>query len=213
MMAEKHSSFLGETIDRPDFLYYASCCLILGSLFEIIQNTKDHWYITAETASGEESGLFDGLFTFFILTGQALILVALMGDANWVFWTAGLAILTTPVFYIKEKFVFLPTSIIGLLNVITGFYIFSDPIIFLQLATVMMTLYFFNLLLKTKAQLFHGFTALSASSGIWFLVFSVDNAAQGQLTSWLTLVSIMIGLSFIFLLNWKWFNQVGETKN
>ncbi|SVB05260.1 uncharacterized protein METZ01_LOCUS158114, partial [marine metagenome] len=47
MMVEKHSSFLSETIHRPDFLYYASGCLIVGSLFEIIQNTKDHWYITA----------------------------------------------------------------------------------------------------------------------------------------------------------------------
>ena len=50
MMVEKHSGFLSETIDRPDFLYYASGCLIVGSLFEIIQNTKDRWYITAETA-------------------------------------------------------------------------------------------------------------------------------------------------------------------
>ena len=213
MMVEKHSGFLSETIHRPDFLYYASGCLIVGSLFEVIQNTKDRWYITAETASGKESGLFDGLFTFFILTGQAFILLALMGNANWILWTAVLAILTTPIFYIKEQLVFLPTSIIGLLNVIIGFYIFSDPIIFLQLATVVMTLYFFNLLLRTKAQSFHGLTALSASSGIWFLVLSVDNAAQDQLSNWLTLVSIMIGLSFIFLLNWKWLNQIGETKN
>ena len=213
MTVEKHAGFLSETIHRPDFLYYASGCLILGSLSEIIQNCKDHWYITAETASGKESGLFDGLFTFFILTGQAFILIALMGNANWVLWTALLAILTTPIFYIKEQLVFLPTSIIGLLNVIIGFFIFSDPIIFLQLVTVVMTLYFFNLLLRTKAQSFHGLTALSASSGIWFLILSVDNAAQGQLSSWLTLVSIMIGLSFIFLLNWKWLNKIGETKN
>ena len=213
MMVEKHSGFLSETIHRPDFLYYASGCLIVGSLFEIIQNTKDRWYITAETASGKESGLFDGLFTFFILTGQTFILIAFMGNANWILWTAVLSILTTPIFYIKEQFVFLPTSIIGLLNIIIGFYIFSDPIIFLQLATVVMTLYFFNLLIRTKAQSFHGLTALSASSGIWFLVLSVDNAAQGQLSSWLTLLSIMIGLSLIFLLNWKWLNQMGETKN
>ena len=64
MMVEKHSGFLSETIHRPDFLYYASGCLIVGSLFEIIQNTNDHWYITAETASGKESGLFDGLLLF-----------------------------------------------------------------------------------------------------------------------------------------------------
>ena len=221
MMVEKHSGFLSETIDRPDFLYYASGCLIVGSLFEIIQNTKDRWYITAETASGKESGLFDGLFTFFILTGQAFILIALMGNANWILWTAVLATITTPIFYIKEQFVFLPTSIIGLLNVIIGFYIFSDPIIFLQLATVMMTLYFFNLLIKTKAQLFHGLTAISASSGVWFFVLSVNNAAQSQvpgnflyqLSNWLVVLSIFIGLSFIFLLNWKWLNRIGETKD
>jgi len=221
MMAEKHSGFLNEKIHQPDFLYYASGCLILGSIFEIIQNSKDRWYITAETASGKESGLFDGLFTFFILTGQAFILIALMGNANWILWTAVLAILTTPIFYIKEQFVFLPTSIVGLLNVIIGFYIFSDPIIFLQLATVVMTLYFFNLLIRTKAQLFHGLTAVSASSGIWFLILSVDNAAQSQvsgslyyqLCNWLIVVGILIGLSFIFLLNWRWLNRIGETKN
>ena len=212
MMVEKHSGYLSETIHRPDFLYFASGCLILGSLFEIIQNTKDRWYITAETASGKESGLFDGLFTFFILTGQAFILIALMGNINWILWTAVLAILTTPIFYIKEQFVFLPTSIIGLLNVIIGFYFFSDPIIFLQLATVAMTMYFFNILMNTNAQSFHGLTTFSASSGIWFLVLSVNNSAQDQQSSWLTVVGIMIGLSLIFLLIWKKLNQLGETK-
>ena len=147
-MVEKHSFFLGQTIHRLDLLYYASGCLILGSLFEIFQNTKDHWYITAETASGKEYGLFDGLFTFFILTGQALILIALMGNYDWVIWLSVLAIIVTPIFYIKKLLVFLPTSIIGLLNTIIGFYIFLDPIIFLQLATVAMTMYFFNILMN-----------------------------------------------------------------
>ena len=211
-LVEKHSFFLGQTIHRLDLLYYASGCLILGSLFEIFQNTKDYWYITAATASGKEYGLFVGLFTFFILTGQALILIALMGNYDWVIWLSVLAIIVTPIFYIKKLLVFLPTSIIGLLNTIIGFYIFLDPIIFLQLATVAMTMYFFNILMNTNAQSFHGLTTFSASSGIWFLVLSVNNSAQDQQSSWLTVVGIMIGLSLIFLLIWKKLNQLGETK-
>ena len=137
------------------------------------------------------------------------------GQSFWNFskyWLSVLAIIVTPIFYIKKLLVFLPTSIIGLLNTIIGFYIFLDPIIFLQLATVAMTMYFFNILMNTNAQSFHGLTTFSASSGIWFLVLSVNNSAQDQQSSWLTVVGIMIGLSLIFLLIWKKLNQLGETK-
>jgi len=44
------------------------------------------------------------------------------------------------------------------------------------------------------------------------LVLSVNNSAQDQQSSWLTVVGIMIGLSLIFLLIWKKLNQLGETK-
>ena len=48
-------------------------------------------------------------------------------------------------------------------------------------------------LLKTGAQFIHGFTTIAASSGLWFLVWTLHNGATGRPNSWL-FVGAMIAL-------------------
>ena len=171
----KNKFLLEESIFNVELLFLAIGILIIGSLFEIIQNHIDHWYVTAETASGNGFSTIDGLFTYSILIGQALILVSLVGQNVWVKIIAIFFMIVTPILYIKRRYVFLPTSIIGTLNTVVAYFIFGNWVIFMQLIMVAFTVFFFEKLLKTNNQFYHGLTTLCASSGIWFLVIAINN--------------------------------------
>lgn len=172
-----HELFLQEIIFSQKILVYAMFILALGSLFEIIQNHKDHWFITADKASGNGFSLYDGLFTFFILFGQVMILISFIGQYKWIIVISLLSLSLGPILYYKRKLIFLPTSIIGFLNTIVAFLLFSEPVIFMQLVMVGLTIVFFNKLIATNNQYFHGLTTLCASSGIVFLVIAIKKAA------------------------------------
>jgi hypothetical protein len=60
--------------------------------------------------------------------------------------------------------------------------------VFLQLLMVGATVYFFEALLRTGAQVLHGFTTVAASSGVWFLILAIAQGANGKTTGWLALV-------------------------
>jgi len=171
----KNRFLLEESIFNVELLFLAIGILIIGSLFEIIQNHIDHWHVTAETASGNGFSTIDGLFTFSILIGQALILLSLVGQNSWVKIIAIFFIIATPILYIKRQYVFLPTSIIGTINTIIAYIIFGNWVIFMQLVMVAFTVFFFEQLLKTNNQFYHGLTTFCASSGIWFLVIAINN--------------------------------------
>ena len=170
---------LEEKIFNVDLLFLAAAVLVLGSLFEIIQNHIDRWFVTSESASGNGYSLMDGLFTFFILLGQALILIGLIGQSNIMKTFAVICVLAGPILYYRKQLVFLPTSLIGTINTIVVFMFFKDWVIFMQLITVALTIIFFNRLLDTGNQFYHGLTTLAASSGILFLAFVINNASYG----------------------------------
>ena len=177
--ANSNRLLLEEKIFNVDLLFLAAAILVLGSLFEIIQNHIDRWFVSTESASGNGYSLMDGLFTFFILLGQALILIALIGQSNIVKAFAVICVLAGPILYYRKQLVFLPTSLIGTVNTIVAFIIFNDWVIFMQIITVALTIIFFNRLLDTGNQFYHGLTTLAASSGILFLAFVINNASYG----------------------------------
>ncbi|MEE1507035.1 MAG: hypothetical protein V1256_08800, partial [Candidatus Neomarinimicrobiota bacterium] len=121
VITNHHWSYLEEAIDHPILLYYAVGFLFLGSLLEVIQNSVDRWYLTADTASALQTSALDGLFTFFIVVGQAMILLAMIGNTGWTLWLVVIVIAATPILYIKQMFPLLPIIITGLLNTIIGY--------------------------------------------------------------------------------------------
>ena len=213
VITNHHWSYLEETIDQPMLLYYAVGFLFFGSLLEVIQNSVDRWYLTADTASALQTSTLDGLFTFFIVVGQAMILLAMIGNYSWTLWLVVIVIAATPILYIKQMFPLLPIIITGLLNTIIGYFIFGDPIIFFQLVLAGMTVYFFNVLLNTGAQFFHGLTTVSASSGILFFIAAIDNAARQELSSPSAVMISIIAVSAILFFMWNKLNQTGGTES
>ena len=70
-------------------------------------------------------------------------------------------------------------TIIGLANTISAYFLFEQIIIFLQFFSIALTVVFFNKLIQTENQLYHGLTTLFASSGIVFLYLAIELSSNG----------------------------------
>ena len=175
----QNESFLNERVFQQDIIFYGVIFLMAGSFFEVWQNHIDKWYVTDDSASGNGYSLLDGLFSFSILVGQSIILYAFIGNLSLIKYLCLILILVMPIMYYKKILPFLPLTIIGVANTITAYLIFGQEVIFLQFLTIALTVIFFNKLIQTENQFYHGLTTFFASSGIIFLYLAIELAANG----------------------------------
>jgi hypothetical protein len=182
--------------DYPVLMFFAAGLMMAGSAFEIAQNAIDRWYLTAETGSAEGTGFCDFMFFWLIVMSQGAIVVACMGSNMWAILTSIIFIAIFPWLYFRQVANFLPLTVLGLLSMVAAYLRFEDPIIFIQLLLSPLTMYFFGCLLKTGAQVLHGFTTSAASSGVLFLAWGIHGAAVAQPQSW----TLVLGVSGIVLI-------------
>jgi hypothetical protein len=195
-----HWQYLVEQTYNPFLFYVAAGLWCAGSAFETAQNAIDRWYLTPECASAEGIGFVDMLAFWFMTAGQAVVAVAIGGEAGWVWAVAVLAVLAYPLFYVMQKLMFAPMAAVGLITAVLGYLAFGDPVIFLSLLLAQATLFFFSALLATGAQAMHGFTTAFASSGVWFLVWAIHNGDNDSQMSWIFVIAVVIaaiGLRFL----------------
>ena len=190
-MIVQNESFLDERIFRNIF---SLCCFLFdGKSFEICQNHLDEWYVTDDSASGNGYSLFDGLFLFYL--GEPM-LYPLWSYRKYILvkYLCLFLILIMPFMYYKKLLPFLPLTIIGLANTISAYFLFGQIIIFLQFFSIALTVVFFNKLIQTENQFYHGLTTLFASSGIVFCILllsslQMDRRTFTKLMGLLTLLS------------------------
>jgi hypothetical protein len=183
--------YLTATTYNPFLFFFAAVLFASGAAFEVAQNTMDNWYLTKETASAHGRSLCDFLFYWCITAGQAVGALAIAGDNVWVRVIAMATIVAVPPLYFGGGPYFAALGAANLLAIGLAFSTFDDPVIFLQLLVVGATIYFFEGLLRTGAQVLHGFTTLSASSGVWFLIWAIADGSTGQRSSWLVTAGIV----------------------
>jgi len=205
-------TFVSSTTDNPFLFFAAACLLAAGGAFEVAQNTIDNWYLTEETASAKGAGLCDFLFYWFVTAGQALIAVAIAGDNPWVVAIAAVGVLAVPPLYFTSGAYFAALGVVTLLTMVVAADAFGDPVVFLQFLMVGATLYFFEALMRTGAQVLHGFTAIAASSGVWFLVWAISNGASGLSSSWGSLVVASVVVVAVGLALWPRLMRLPSSK-
>jgi len=196
-------AYLQDVTYNPFLFFAAACLLSAGGAFEAAQNTMDNWYLTEESASTNGYGFADFLFYWLITAGQACIALAIGGDQLWVVLVSVAAVVALPIFYLRQGPYFVPLSVVNLAAIVLAFNSFGDPVIFLQLLLTGATMYFFAALLRTRAQVLHGFTTLSASSGLWFLVWAISNGAAGSSVPLVVLAVIVVAAVTIGVLLWR----------
>jgi hypothetical protein len=190
--------YLGDTIDAPALLFVAAALFAAGAAFEVAQNAADNWYLTPETPSAHGVSMVDLLFYWTITGGQAAGAVAIAGDQPLVVVVAIATVVALPIMYLQGSQYFIALGFANLLGIGLAFGAFGSTVVFLQLLMVAATMYFFEALLRTGAQWLHGFTTLSASSGVWFLIWAIADGEAGNPTGWvlpiaIALIAVVVG--------------------
>jgi hypothetical protein len=176
--------YLSEVAAYPFALFLAGSLFAAGAAFEVAQNQADGWYLTRESPSAYGVGVLDLLFYVCITAGQSVAAIAIGGDRVWVWVVALGSMIAMPLLYLTDGGFFAALGMSNLVAIWVAYEAFGTPIVFLQLLAVGATLYFFQALMRTQAQALHGFTTISASSGVWFLLLAISAGAAGRPGSW-----------------------------
>ena len=179
--------FVADQLVYPWLLVVSAACFIMGSVFETAQNTQDRWYLT-----GTPPAFCDLMFNSLIVLGIGCNTLACFGDNPWVLVGVSLCVVLYPVAYLLEWSVGILLNILGLSSAFSLYWAFKDPVVFLQLLTVFLTLYFLDILLKTRAQAMHGFTTIVHAFGAMTLPWAIYNASLGSTDNWLLVVIIAV---------------------
>ena len=169
--------FVSALAAAPGIFYVAVAFMMAASAFEIAQNTADRWYLEPGMGSTDGTALSDFLFYLCNCLGMLGLIAGCMGDLWWLMGACAA---------IVGAFVFL-------------YLTFGNPIVFLQIVASRLTLYFFALLLKTRAQFLHGCVALASTAGIWVAAWAVYSGAAGRPQGWAFVIALAAAIGLLAL--------------
>jgi len=203
----QHIDYLETVLDRPSLLYVSAGLFVVASVCESAQNTLDRWYLT-----GTPPSLLDMLFNSFIVLGLAFQVLAAVGDTGWVWPAALLLAALFPVAYLMGW----PTppiqAVLGLAAAVLIYRALDQPVVFFSLVTVFFTLFFLDVLIKTRQQVMHGFTTLVNAFSVVALVAAIGWAAGGeQGWSWVIVVVVAVALVGVAVLLRPWLLRLPAT--
>ena len=183
--------------NAPGFFYVAVAFMMASGAFEFAQNTQDRWYLLAGMGSTTRPALADFLFYMCNALSMLALITACIGGVWWLLSLGGLAAAVFAFLYLTGRQPFIAFGVLGFLSTLALFFTFDNPIVFLQLVTGQLTLYFFTLLLKTRAQSLHGCVALVSTSGLWVIAWAIHSSAQGRPQSWMLLIVLAVAIGVL----------------
>ena len=190
-------AFVSARAAAPGVFYVAVAFMMAAAAFEIAQNTADRWYLEPGMGSTDGTSLSDFLFYVCNCLGMLGLIAGCMGDKWWLMAVCT-AIAGAFVFlYLIGRQPFLALGILGLISTLALYLTFGNPIVFLQIVAGQLTLYFFTLLLKTRAQFLHGCVALSSTAGIWVAALAVYSGAAGRPQSWVLVIGVAATIALL----------------
>lgn len=205
--AHRYADFLASVMAAPGLLHLTAGLMIAGSAFETAQNTSDRWFLSAATPS-----LVDCLFGTSVCLALATTVVACFGAQPWLLALVYGVALAYPLMYVTGWPAEAARGTLGVASVGALFLTFKDPVVFLSLVSVFLTLYFFKLLLKTEAQSLHGFTTLVNVLGVVVIPWAIHNAVRGEPMPWwqlLALAGLLVGAA---LAAYPWLSRLEPTR-
>ena len=189
-------AYLDRVLDRPELLYVSAGLLIVGSVCESAQNTLDRWYVT-----GAPPTLLDFLFNSLIVLSLAVSVLAVEGARAWVWWVSLGAAAIFSLAYLMGRPTRPVQMLLGLASTYLLYRALAQPVAVLVLLSTFLTLYFFDVLIRTHQQVLHGFTTLINGVGLMATVVAIQWAARGEGMSWPVVIGItlvVVGAAFAF---------------
>lgn len=186
---------LAQTTFAPGLFYLSALLLMVGSAIECAQNHRDDWYLT-----NNDRTVLDGIFNSCIVASLAVTSLACQGQHLWLWPLCIAAAVAYPVMYLKDWPKEIIQGLLGLVSTVCLYLSFRDPVVLLPLLTVFLTLYFLDILLKTRAQSMHGFTTIVNAVGLMAIPWAMYAAKLGTPASWTLIFGtciLVVGLAMV----------------
>ena len=185
--------------NAPGFFYVAVAFMMASGAFEFAQNTADRWYLLPGMGSTTSPALADFLFYMCNALSMMALITACIGGIWWLLALCAVVAGAFAFLYLTGRQPYAAFGVLGFLSTLALFFTFDNPIVFLQLVTGQLTLYFFTLLLRTRAQSLHGCVALVSTSGLWVIAWAIHSSAQGRPPGWVLLVVLAVAAGALAL--------------
>ncbi len=184
--------YVAEQANVPALFYVAVAFMMASGAFEFAQNTADRWYLLPGMGSTTSPALADFLFYMCNALSMMALITACVGVIWWLLAVCALLAGVFAFLYLTGRPPYMAFGVLGFISTFALYFTFGNPIVFLQMVTGQLTLYFFTLLLKTRAQALHGCVALVSTSGLWVIAWAIHGSAQGRPQSWVLLVVLAV---------------------
>ncbi|HEB28982.1 MAG TPA: hypothetical protein ENI05_14720 [Porticoccus sp.] len=187
--------YLQQVLYAPALLYYSAIVMMVGSAFEVADNTFDRWYLT-----GLPPSFCDWLFSSCICLSIALNITAYVGQYTWIVMAAFFAAIAFSIMYLMD---WPKESMRGSLGVVSSFSLYwavGDPVAFFPFVSAFLTVYFFGILQSTHAQSMHGFTTIVNAFGMLCTPWAFYNASKGEPASLMMVMTVATVIVVIALL-------------
>jgi hypothetical protein len=180
-----------ETVDArtevPWLLYAGASMLVVASVAESAQNTLDRWYLTAVPRT-----LLDSVFSTLVIAYLVATVVAVWG---WGWLLPGIVVLVAFVaLYLLGGPVEPVQTVAGVASVAAFWRAFDDPVVVLSLLAVFLSVFFLDIMLRTRQQAMHGFVTLVNAVGLIAVVLAIRSAAGGSPWAWWQVI-LLAGLT------------------
>ncbi|ARN74593.1 hypothetical protein [Oceanicoccus sagamiensis] len=177
LMASVHIywDYLQQVLYAPELLYLSAIVMMIGSAFEIADNTFDRWYLT-----GLPPSLCDWLFSCCICLSIALNITAFMGQYTLLVIAAFAAVIGFAVMYLMDWPQEIMRGGLGIVSAFSLYWVVGDPVAFFSFLSAYLTVYFFTILKATHAQSMHGFTTIVNAFGMLCTPWAFYNGAAGN---------------------------------
>lgn len=206
VQAATDASWLRTVLDEPRWFHVSAAFFLIGSVFEIGQNTMDRWYY-----EGPYPAFADLLFNTFIALGIGALGLAAGVGAWWVIAIVGAASVAFPVLYLTDRTPYPATGVLAIVSVGLLYHRLHDPALFLLLVfTTGLNLYFLALVVKTKAQSLHGAIALTNGLGLLSVPIAL-HASRSQNTSARGVIALTLAIAIGCALAWRPLSRLKPT--
>jgi hypothetical protein len=185
----QHGDDVARRVSQPWALYAGACVLVSASVAESAQNTLDKWYLL-----GTPPSLLDCVFSTLVVLSLVLNVVGVWG-LGWAV-PAVVATIAFLALYLTGGPTHVVQALVGLTSAWALFRAFGDPVVFLSLVTVFLTLFFLHILVRTRQQAMHGFVTLVNAVGLMTTAAAIAGAATGSPWSWgavLVVAAVTVG--------------------
>ncbi len=209
-LAQLNLEYLQTIMAVPQLLSVGALLLMAAGVYEIAHNKFEHYKYSVSA----RSGIFEAGYGSLTCLAMATMMAACYGlHAGAVIASYGLALAYYPASYLMKWGRGVVRAVLAASLVVALYYRLADSLLWLALLAIFFTIYFYQLLHRTRAQSFQGFLVASSAFGLCAIPLAIHNSARdisSSASSVMVFGAVLVGLA---LMLWPRLSRVAPTSN